>query len=334
MFGEGSTEDEALVDHDRNLRSLMQRCRERNVKLNKAKVKLRCGEVPFLGHLITKDGLKADPAKVRAVLEMPTPTDVASVRRFIGFTNYLSKFLPRLSDVCEPLRKLTLPDVEWFWTNLHDSAVQQVKRLVTNAPVLKYFDSTKGVTLQCDASDKGLGAVLMQDDHPVAYASRALTDPETRYAQIEKELLAVVYGLEKFHTYTYGRRETVESDHKPFEVIVKKPLHLAPKRLQRMLLRVQAYSINLGYRKGSTMYLADALSRAYLPYDGSQTIFSEVESINMTQDACLKPSTLQEIKQHTAKDDSLQELNRGYQGRLARDKGGTFSSRVTVLCDT
>ena len=142
VLGEGSTEDEALVDHDRNLRSLMQRCREQNVKLNKAKVKLRCGEVPFLGHLITKDGLKADPAKIRAVLEMPTPTDVASVRRFIGFTNYLSKFLPRLSDVCEPLRKLTLPDVEWFWTNLHDSAVQQ--------------NSTKGVTLQSDASDKGL----------------------------------------------------------------------------------------------------------------------------------------------------------------------------------
>ena len=89
----------------------------------------------------------------------------------------------------------------------------------------------------------------MQDDHPVAYVSRTLTYPETRYAQIEKELLAVVYGLEKFHTYTYGRRVTVESDHKPLEVMVKKPLHLAPKRLQRMLLRVQANSINLGYRK-------------------------------------------------------------------------------------
>ena len=104
----------------------MQRCREQNVKLNKAKVKLRCGEVLFLGHLITKDSLKADPAKIRAVLEMPTPTDVASVCQFIGFTNYLSKFLPRLSDVCESLRKLTLPEVEWFWTNLHDSAVRQV----------------------------------------------------------------------------------------------------------------------------------------------------------------------------------------------------------------
>ena len=99
------------------------------------------------------------------------------------------------------------------------------KQLVTNASVLKYFESTKGITLQCDASDKGLGAVLLQDGHPITYASRVLTDPKTRYAQIEKELLADVYGLEKFHTYTYGRQVTVESDHKPLEVIVKKPLH-------------------------------------------------------------------------------------------------------------
>ena len=160
VFGEGYTEDEALVDHDRNLCLLTQRCREENVKMNKDKVKLRCAVVPFLGHLISKKGLKA--AKIEAVLEMPTPPDVPSVRRFIGFTNYLSKFLPRLSDVCKPLRKqLTLPDVEWVWRNLHDSAVRQVRQLVTNAPVLKYFDSTKGVTLQCDASDKGLRAVLL-----------------------------------------------------------------------------------------------------------------------------------------------------------------------------
>ena len=165
VFSEGSKEGEALVDHDRNLRSLMQWCCDQNVKLNKDKVRLCCEEGPFLGHLISKDDLKADPAKIKDVLDMPT--DVASVRRFIGFTNYLSKFLPRLSDLCEPLRKLALPDIGWFWTNLHDSAVQQVKQLVTNAPVLKYFESTKGVILQCVASDKGLGTVLLQDGHPI-----------------------------------------------------------------------------------------------------------------------------------------------------------------------
>ena len=104
----------------------------------------------------------------------------------------------------------------------------------------------------------------------------------------------------------YGRQVTVESDHKQLELIFKKPLHRAPKKLQRMLLRIQAHSINLGYTKGSKMYLPDVLSRAYLPYDGSQTIASEVESL--TQDACITSCTLQEIKQHTAKDESILEL--------------------------
>ena len=163
-------------------------------------------EVPFMGHVVSEKGLQADPAKIKAVLEMPTPTDVASVRRFIGFTNYLSKFLPQLSDALELLRKLNSPDVEWFWTDIHDSAVQQVKLRITKAPVLEFFDSTESLTSQCDASDKGLGAVLLQKGQPIAYASRALTDAESRYAQIEKELLAVVYDLERFHTYTYGKR--------------------------------------------------------------------------------------------------------------------------------
>ena len=100
----------------------------------------------------------------------------------------------------------------------------------------------------------------------------------------------------------------MESDHKPLEVIVKKPLHRAPKRLQRMLMRVQLYNVKLGYKKGSTMYLADTLSRAYSPHNRSQDVASGIGSINMTQHICLKPSTLQEIKDHTQKDNSLLEL--------------------------
>ena len=267
IYGAGTTEEEALQDHDRNLLQLMQRCKDNNIKLNKEKIRLRSKEVPFMAHVITSEGLKADQEKIRAVQVMPTPNDVAGVRRFIGFTNYLSKFLPRLSDVCAPLRQLTVQDMEWFWTDIHDRAVSQVKSLVTQAPVLKYFDSTKGVALQCDAWDKGPGAVIMQNDQPIAYASRALMDAETRYAQIEKELLAVVYGLEKFHTYTYDRSVAVQSDHKPLEMIFKKSLHKAPKRLQRMLMRTQRYDIKLNYRRGSTVYWANALSRAFLPHD-------------------------------------------------------------------
>ena len=109
--------------------------------------------------------------------------------------------------------------------------------------------------------------------------------------------MAVVHGFERLHTYTYGREVFVESDHKPLEVIFKRPLHRAPKSLRRMLMRVQLYDVSLAYKKGSTMYLADALSRAYLPYDGGQDVASEIESINMTQHIRLKPRTLQEIKE-------------------------------------
>ena len=118
--------------------------------------------------------------------------------------------------------------------------------------------------VSCDASQHGLGAVLLQEGRPIAYASRALTSAETRYAQIEKELLAVVYALEKFHQYTYGSTVEMESDHKPLESITKKPLCHAPPRLQRMLLRLQRYDFMIVYKPGKEMVIVDALSRAFV----------------------------------------------------------------------
>ena len=122
---------------------------------------------------------------------------------------------------------------------------------------------TKPITLQVDASQKGLGAALIQDQGPVAYASKAMNETQQRYAQIEKELLAIVFGCKRFHQYIYGKHVIIETDHKPLESIYNKPLSQAPSRLQRMLLQLQEYDIELRYKKGSEMYLADALSRAF-----------------------------------------------------------------------
>ncbi|CAG2198015.1 unnamed protein product [Mytilus edulis] len=250
IYGEGKTKEEAIKDHDRKFRLLMERCRERNLKLNKDKLKLKMKEVKVIGQLITNKGLKMDPEKVRAVLEMPKPTDVSGVRRLVGFVTYLSKFLPKLSHICEPLRKLTLTDSGFCWLENHDKALTEINTQVTSEPVLKYYDPNMELTLQSDASETGLGAAILQENQPIAYASRALTDTETRYAQIEKELLSVVFGLQKFHQYTYGRNVYVTSDHKPLESILKKPLHYAPKRLQRMMLQLQKYNIELVCKPG------------------------------------------------------------------------------------
>ena len=126
--------------------------------------------------------------------DMPCPTDIQGVQRLIGVVTYLSKFMPQLSSICEPLRRLTDKTTVFDWLPQHEEAITTIKNLIT--PVLHYYNVDKEVTLECDSSDVGLGAVLSQDGHPVAYASRALTHTECNYAQIEKECLAIVFATE------------------------------------------------------------------------------------------------------------------------------------------
>ena len=172
--------------------------------------------------------------------------------------------------------------------------------------MLKYYNPEEELTVQCDASDKGLGAALMQNGQPIAFASRALTDPETRCAQIEKEMLAVVFALQKFDQYVYGRPVTVQSDHKPLAAISNKPLRCAPKRLQGMLLKVQKYDIVIVYKPGPEMYLADTLSRAFLPT--TENTRGEFERVNAVKLLPMTDERLEEMRNSTRDDAVLQQL--------------------------
>ncbi|CAB3991427.1 transposon Tf2-1 poly [Paramuricea clavata] len=163
---------------------------------------------------------------------------------------------------------------------------------------------TKAVVLQVDASSKGLGAVLLQENKPIAFAPKALIPAESRYANIERELLAVVYGCEKFHTYLYGRQFVVESDHRPLEQIQKKNLDMAPPRLQRMLLRLQPYDCIIKYKPGKEMVIADTLSRLS-PKEGDEIPGMQVKIHHLVE---FTPVELQQIKDETAKDGTLQIL--------------------------
>ena len=189
---------------------------------------------------------------------MPPPENVAGVQRILGMSQYLSKFLPRLPDITTPLIDLTRQDAEWIWDEPQQSTFELLKQAVSATPVLRYYNLKEDVTIQCDASQRGLGAALLQGGQPVAYASRALTDTEVNYAQIEKELLAIVFACEKFDAYIYGRDcVRVQTDHKPLESIFRKELCTAPKRLRRMLLRLLKYSLDVTYLKGEKMLVAD-----------------------------------------------------------------------------
>ena len=182
---------------------------------------------------------------------------------------------------------------------------------MTQAPVLKFFVPDLPTVLQCDASQSGLGVCLLQQDHPIAYASRSLTPTEAQYAQIEKELLAIVFGMEKFEGYTYGPKELVDTDHKPLESIMKKGLLSAPG------------DIEVTYKKGTELYIADTLSHAYLPMTGCESqgdseevmltdIRSpteiEAEQIDMAQFLPIRDETLQEIKLLSESDADLRAL--------------------------
>ena len=308
IVGCGDTDDEAEADHDRNLKAFLERARECNLRLNADKLKLKMTQVPYIGHLLTREGLRVDPKKVEAIKEMPVPKDAKAVQRLLGSVNYLAKFVPHLSNIMQPLRRLLDKDTEWCWLHTHQQAFDEMKKALTTTPALSYYDVMKPVVIQCDASDSGLGAALLQNGLPVAYSSRALTSAETNYAQIEKELLAIVFACEKFDQYVYGRDKVhVQSDHKPLEVIFKRPLVTAPKRLQRMLLRLQRYSIEVTYVRGSEMNIADTLSRAYIPGNASVHAVT-FENIDMTEGLSVSPSRLQELRDATASDCVLQKL--------------------------
>ena len=268
---------DSVEEHDHRLRLLLQRAKENNLKLNRDKCKVRTEEIKYIGHKLSASGLKPDDEKVRAVTQLPPPQDRKELMRFNGMVQYLAKFIPNLSEISAPLRKLLEGDTEWHWEEPQKRSFERLKELVTNAPTLKFYDVNKPVTLSVDASSEGIGAVLLQEGQPVAYGSRALSDCQRRYAQIEKELLAIVYGCEKFHQYVYGKVIQVESDHKPLESIFKKPLHQAPMRLQRMLLRLQRYSLKVNYRPGKELHIADALSRAFLDEQKEELLEKDLE---------------------------------------------------------
>ena len=253
-------------DHDRHLEGLLQRCRDRNIILNRDKAVIRKDRVNYMGFVLTSEGCQPDPDKIAVIKDMPAPTEKKGVQRLLGMVNFVSRFAPHLSQVCAPLRDLIKDEIHFQWDpHIHGRCFNTIKDILSTAPVLKYFDSTKPTTLQCDSSERGLGACLMQGDHPIAYSSRALTPTEQHYAQIEKELLSVCFGVEKFQQFVYGRKTTIETDHKPLEIIWRKSMTSAPKRLQRMLLRLQHFDLDIVYKKGEHMYMADTLSRAYLP---------------------------------------------------------------------
>ena len=175
--------------------------------------------VKFLGHIVDKFGIRADPEKTMAINKMAQPTNVTELRRFMGMINQLGKFSPNLASITQPLRELMSSNSAWIWGPAQEQSFQASKDELSKPTVLALYNPESKTKLSADASSYGLGAVLLQEhDHewkPVVYASRSLTETESRYAQIEKEALSITWGCEKFSDYILGKNILIETDHKP-----------------------------------------------------------------------------------------------------------------------
>jgi hypothetical protein len=280
------------------LGNILDRARDLQLKLNKKKCKIRVREVSYIGHTFTSEGIKPDKEKVQAILLMPEPSTKQELQRFIGMIQCFAKFIPDLSKKSAPPRSLLKKNAAWQWNAGHQRAYELLRKDYSKQPLL-FYDVSKPVKISADSSKSGLGAVCEQDGHPVAYASRALSDTQQRYAQIEKELLAIVFACEKFHLFIYGKSVTVETDNKPLVSIFKTSLNDCPMRLQRMLLRLQQYDLQVVYKKGIELYVADTLSRAYQEIGADDSL---EESLEIHMVLPISAPKLKELQEETRKD--------------------------------
>ena len=319
VYGIGETDEEAERDHDLALLALAERGIQKDIRFNLPKLKFKIPKAMYNGEIFTKHGMEPDPEKVKAIVEMPTPTDKAGLLRYIGMLTYLSPYCQNLSSVLKPLRTLLQDDQEYLWSSVQNEAFAATKELISKAPVLSYYNMHKPVVLQVDASSHGLGGALLQPDdqnklRPVAYTSCSLTKTEMNYAQIEKECLAICEAFQKWDFWLYGRSDIiVHTDHQPLVTILNKPLNKAPLRLQRMIMRLQRWSFEIEYRKGTSLHLADTLSRAPLPMPSvAKTDGYSVFRIELSENEHnerLKPDTECDLQRATLQDSSLQKLS-------------------------
>ena len=310
-----------MVEHDERVDAVLRRLRDRGMTVNPEKCVFGKPEVEFYGMVFSADGIQLTDEKVKALKEAKTPSTPGEVSSLIGLATYCSKFIPNLSSIIEPLRKLTRIGEEWKWNEIHEKALQQLKeQVITKA--LAYFDTEWQTEVVVDASPVGVGAVLIQRDPRdksackiVAYASKALSDVERRYSHIEKEGYAAVWGCEKFHMYLYGQHFKIVTDNKSLEYIFKNPKSKTPARIERWCLRLSQYNFDVEHRPGK-YNPADYLSRN--PISPAEESSIAEEYVNYLIGEMLPKSiTREEMVEATKVDEILESLKQRLKGNVS-----------------
>ncbi len=268
----------SVEEHDRSLYMLLKRLEEKKLTVKQDKCKIGMNEIQFMGLIINKHGIGPTEEKAKAIKGAKEPSTISELKSFLGLASFCSRFIPDFATIAEPLRKLTRQGTEWKWGSREQEAFDILKDKVGNASMMAFFDKNAQTEIWTDASQVGLGAILVQEQNgvkrAVCFASRSLSDVERRYSQTEKEALAVVWGCERFHLYLYGLEEfTLVTDCKALEAIYSvksKP----SARIERWVLRLMPFKFKV-HHVSSTQNIADCLSRLNkipaLSHEGEET---------------------------------------------------------------
>lgn len=248
--------------HIKNLKEVFHNCRIRNLKINPEKCHFFKPEVTFLGHVCSNNGIRPDTRKFEAIRNYPIPHNADATRRFVAMSNFYRKFVPKFSIIAKPLNNLTRKHINFNWTPECQQSFETLRNALINPETLAYPDFSTEFVLTVDASKTGCGAVLSQQDRPIAFASKAFNNCEMNKSTIEQELIAIHWSIKHFKSYLYGTSFRVRSDHKPliFLFNLKDP----SSKLTRLRLDLAEYDFSIEHIPGKTNVVADALSRIHI----------------------------------------------------------------------
>ena len=301
-------------EHFKNLRLVLRRLQECGFKLQIDKCNFFQSEVTYLGYKIDRNGQHTTNEKIEAIVESPVPNTVTTLKSFLGMINYYAKFIPNTATVLHPLYKLLKNNVKFEWSAECESAFVKVKKILSSAEVLVHFCRDKPIKLITDASDYGIGAVLLHSfpdkiDRPIAYASRTLNTAERGYSQIEKEALSIIFGLQKFYQYLYGHFFTLVTDHKPLLALfspVKGIPQFSANRLRRWAIILSNFNYQIEYVK-SEDNIADCFSRLPLEITEPEGDF-EIDYVNYFEKQTDILIDLENVKNQTKLDPVLNKV--------------------------
>ena len=255
----------------KRLSALFRRLQEKGITVNHDKSVLNTTEVKFLGHVLSSEGIRPDPDIANKIQSFQPPSSRSELESFLGLVNFFGRMIPNFASVVQPLHSLRRKDVEFKWSQEHQSAFDELLRIMSTPPLLHSYELDQPATLTTDASEKSIGGILTQNGKPVMFVSRVLTPAEQKYSNIEREGLAVVWSVLRLKQLLLGRHFSLVTDHKPLERIYggKQLPKVASNRLTRWSILLQRFDFTIQYQAGTKISHADALTRLHLRSDPS-----------------------------------------------------------------